>query len=397
MNDTPDLDPDYDVIVVGARPAGAATAQLLARAGLRVVALERSAAGTDTVSTHALMRGGVLQLARWGLLDRVVAAGTPPVRTTVYRYGGERRVIAIRPAHGIDALYAPRRTVLDPLLAEAAAEAGADVRFGARVSSLVWERGRVVGVRIAGASSQELRARFVVGADGIRSIVARQAGAAVTHQARSFSAVTYGYWMDLAVDGYEWGFEPDACTGAIPTNDGGACVFACASPERIGRGGTSVIRSIAAHADGDLADRLAGADGPDLTRTWPGTPGYLRAAYGAGWALVGDAGYFRDPVVAHGITDALRDAELLARAIAAGIDSDDELTDALADYQATRDRLSLPLLEIADRLASQSWDDAELDHLVRAISSATSAEVDLLAGLDEPVLEAAAAVMGGAR
>jgi len=252
-------------------------------------------------------------------------------------------------------------------------------------------------VRIAGTSSRELRARIVVGADGIRSIVARQAHAGVTQQAQSFSAVTYGYWNDLAVEGYEWGFERDACTGAIPTNDGRVCVFACASPERIGHGGATVIRSVAARADGDLAERLARANGPDLTRTWPGTPGYLRSAYGAGWALVGDAGYFRDPVVAHGITDALRDAELLARAITAGIDSEDELADALAHYEATRDRLSRPVLEIADRLASHRWDDVELDQLVRGISSATSAEVDLLAGLDEPVLEPAAAVMGGAR
>jgi flavin-dependent dehydrogenase len=385
-----DRQPDYDVIVVGGRAAGAATAMLLARSGLRVVVLERAAANTDTVSTHALMRGGVLQLTRWGLLDRVIAAGTPAVRTTVYRYGGERRMIAIKPAHGVDALYAPRRTVLDPLLADAAAEAGADIRFGVRVSGLVWERGRVVGVRLAGGRLRELRARIVIGADGIRSIVARQASAAITHQARSCSAITYGYWSDLPVQGYEWVFEQEACTGAIPTNDGRVCVFACASPARIRRGGADVIHSVVARADGDLADRLARADGPVLTRTWAGVPGYLRAASGPGWALVGDAGYFRDPIVAHGMTDALRDAELLARAVVAGIASEDALADALAGYERTRDRLSVPLLEIADRLAAQRWGVAELDDLLRGISSATSAEVDLLAGLDELTL-------GGAR
>src|SRR5690606_19069527 len=140
----------------------------LARAGLRVVALDRAAPGTDTLSTHALMRGGVLQLARWGLLDRIIAAGTPPVRTTTYDYGGARRVIAIRPAHGVDALYAPRRTLLDPVLVDAAREAGADVRHSTRVAGLLWDDGRVVGVRTTGPEGGlDLRAPLVVGADGI--------------------------------------------------------------------------------------------------------------------------------------------------------------------------------------------------------------------------------------
>src|SRR5690606_34546608 len=126
---------------------------------------------------------------------------------------------------------------------------------------------------------------------------------------------------------------------------------------------------------------------PRSTRTWPGVPGYLRAAHGPGWALVGDAGYFKDPVVAHGLTDALRDAELLARAVIAGFDSDPALAGALADYEATRDRLSIPLFETADRIASQEWDEEEIDDLARRISSATAAEVELLAGLDRRVPE----------
>lgn len=119
-----------DVVVVGARPAGAATAMVLARAGLRVVVIDRSYYGADTVSTHALMRGGVLQLARWGLLDQVVAAGTPPVRGSVFHYGDDRIRVPIKPGFGVEALYAPRRTVLDPILVDAARDAGAEVRFG---------------------------------------------------------------------------------------------------------------------------------------------------------------------------------------------------------------------------------------------------------------------------
>jgi len=380
---------DYDVIVVGARAAGAPTAMLLARAGLRVLVLERAAAGTDTLSTHALMRGAVVQLARWGLLPDIVAAGTPAVRTTVYTYAGARRVIAIKPAHGVDALYAPRRTVLDPILVAAAREAGAEVRHGSTVAGLLRDGERVTGVVARDErGSRELRARLVVGADGIRSLVAREAGAQVRRLARFHTAVSYGYWREVPTEGYEWTFQPDACTGAIPTNDG-VCVFAAGRPEQIGRGGLATIRRVVAFADPELAERLERGEAPSGTRGWTGTPGFLRQAHGPGWALVGDAGYFRDPIVAHGLTDALRDAELLARGVIDGLgsSSSDALADALTDYEATRDRLSLPLFETTDRLASHEWDDVEIDGLVRRISSATAAEVDLLAGLDRPVLE----------
>ena len=112
----------YDVVVVGGRVAGASTAMLLARAGARVLLLERGRYGADTLSTHGLMRAGVLQLSRWGLLDRLRAAGTPPVRSTTFRIAGERPLeIAIADRAGVDALYAPRRHLLDRLLVDAAA------------------------------------------------------------------------------------------------------------------------------------------------------------------------------------------------------------------------------------------------------------------------------------
>ena len=137
----------WDAVVVGARVAGASTAMLLARAGLRVLLLDRARRGSDTLSTHALMRGGVLQLRRWGVLDRVLASGAPPVRRVTFHYGAECLPISLKAYAGVDALYAPRRTILDPLLVDSAEEAGAQVRFGHTAVDLVVDSaGRVVGV-----------------------------------------------------------------------------------------------------------------------------------------------------------------------------------------------------------------------------------------------------------
>ncbi|MDX1390643.1 MAG: FAD-dependent monooxygenase, partial [Acidobacteriota bacterium] len=120
----------YDAVVVGARVAGASTAMLLAQSGLKVLVVERGRYGSDTLSTLALMRGGVLQLARWGVLDAVREAGTPPIHATSFHYGDDVVEVAIKPRDGVDALYSPRRTVLDRLLADAAVEAGAEIRYG---------------------------------------------------------------------------------------------------------------------------------------------------------------------------------------------------------------------------------------------------------------------------
>src|SRR5215475_10145700 len=110
----------YDVVIAGARPAGAATAMLLARQGARVLLLDRSRYGSDTLSTHALMRGGVLQLKRWGLVPEILAVKTPPIRVTTFHYGRDAVRVAIQPEHGVECLFAPRRTVLDRVLVDAA-------------------------------------------------------------------------------------------------------------------------------------------------------------------------------------------------------------------------------------------------------------------------------------
>src|SRR4030095_10446696 len=107
-----------------------ATALVLAHAGARVLLVDKGVHGSDTLSTHALMRGAVLQLHQWGILPAIIAAGTPPVRSTTFSYRDRDVTVAIEPRFGIDALYAPRRALLDRVLVDAAAERGADVRYG---------------------------------------------------------------------------------------------------------------------------------------------------------------------------------------------------------------------------------------------------------------------------
>lgn len=379
---------DYDAVIVGARPAGAGTALLLARQGLRVLLVDRGQYGTDTLSTHALMRGGVLQLARWGVLPRVQAAGTPPVRRATFIYGSESIAVPIKPRDGVDALYAPRRTVLDRAIVDAAIDAGAEVSYGTRLVDLMVDaQARVRGVVVHGQSgwTRQARARVVIGADGLRSTLARLVDAGVTHAGASASANIFGYWSGVPADGYRWYYHPGLSVGAIPTNDGLTCIFASAPSRRfaelfrddIAGGYHRVIREAAP----DLAEAMAHGTLAGALHGFPGQPGYLRRSTGPGWALVGDAGYFKDPITAHGISDALIEAEYLSRAIVTGTD------EALLDYERDRNRRTFALFEVTDRIASFAWSLEEARVLHKQLADAMAAEVkDLHARAPEGAL-----------
>jgi flavin-dependent dehydrogenase len=385
------MNPDrryYDAIVVGARAAGAATAMLLARQGQRVLVVDRGRYGADTLSTHGLMRAGVLQLHRWGLVDRIIDAGTPPIRRTTFTYDTHQVVITIKPSFGVEALYAPRRTVLDPILVDAAAEAGAEIRYRVAVTDVSRDdRGRVTGIVGHDEDGRALavEAGIVIGADGVHSTIARRVGAPIERAGTGATAVVYGYWSDLDADGYEWIYRPGSMAGIIPTNDGQACVFAGSTPTRLGAGGIDALRGILAKASPEVASRVAAATAPQGVRRFAGLPGFLRRPWGPGWALVGDAGYWKDPISVHGLTDALRDAELLARAIVSSEPGGPDRAGALAEYQATRDRLSRPLFDVVDVIAAQQWTEGEIPDLLIQLSSAMAAEVEALAALDAVV------------
>ena len=385
---------DVDVAIVGGRVAGASTALLLARAGLRVAVLERSRAGSDTVSTHGLMRAGVLQLSRWGVLPDLVAAGTPAIRRTVFHYGdGGTAQVSLRSSPGVDALYAPRRHLLDRVLVEAAAASGADVRHETPVVGLLRDvDGRVLGVRTSNGAGREVpvRAKLTIGADGVGSSVARDVSAPYVSRGQAASAILYRYVADVPSDGYVWGYGDRTAAGLIPTNGGETCVFVATTPERMRalrrEGAEEAYDRLLDAVPAPVSDLVRAGAAPGRLHGWRGKPGHVRRSFGPGWALVGDAGYFKDPITTHGLTDALRDAQLLSDAVladhAGGVPGV-----AMARYQDTRDRLSRDLVEVTESVCRYDWDGERIRMLLRRVSAAMSDEMDHLSAQLQPQLD----------
>jgi flavin-dependent dehydrogenase len=347
----------HDVVVVGGRCAGAATAMLLARAGVDVLVVDRAEFPSDTLSTHAIARGGAVQLARWDLLDRVVESGAPPIRQVSFRLGSEEIVKDVKDSAGVDHLVAPRRYVLDELLLDAAREAGATVRTGVTVTGPLRDAsGRVTGVAVRdrhGAASQ-IRARFVVGADGVRSRIARSVDAKVIDSRPPGGALHYAYVAGLGSERFEFHPGERSLAGVFPTHGDEANVWICVpcgpvnspAPDR-----TAAFLDLLRDRAPSLAARVRGATIVSPVRTAMGLPNHVLRAAGPGWALVGDAGYHRDPITGHGITDAFRDAELLARSMAAALLDDVPERIAMSSYQCARDRALAEIFDVTCRLS----------------------------------------------
>jgi len=343
--------------------------------------VDKGAYGTDMLSTHALMRGAVLQLDRWGVLPAVVASGTPAIHSTTFCYAESDATVPIEPKHGVGALYAPRRTVLDRLLVDAAVKSGVDIRYGVRVDEVnVDSRGRVIGISaVEGGRRRDLEADIVIGADGLHSTIARQVGAPRIVEGRHATGVLYGYWEGLSADEYRWWFKQGVSMGSIPTNGGATCVFVAVPSARfrdeVGGNAAAAYLRLIRQISPAFAERLRESVCVEPVRGFGGHRGFIKRGSGPGWALVGDAGYFKDPSTAHGITDAFRDAELLARGILRAT------TAALAEYEATRLDLSRALFDVTDQVASLAWTDAEVQSLHRAFSAEMARELRMLAAL----------------
>lgn len=380
MNPNKDFAAHYDVVVVGARCAGAATALLLARQGARVLVVDWAEPGSDTMSTHALMRGAVIQLNKWGVLDSIIDAGTPAIHMTTFQYGDIVIPLGIKPSHGVDALYAPRRTALDKALVDAAKQAGADFRFGVSFRDVIRDaQGRVVGAILGSPESAlvEVRADIVIGADGRRSSVARRVDARTLRHAQNSIACVFAYYDGIRDTGTRWLFGQGIGAGKIPTNAGQHCIFAAMSQDRIQtdvRVGqvTDPLQTPLDEVDPVFGTQVALGHRSSNVTTFAGQKGHIRKSWGPGWALVGDAAYFKDPLTAHGITDALRDAEGLANAASAGTFR------ALETYQRDRDTLSYDLFEVSDEIAGMQWTLPEFQALHMRLNETMTVEQDWL-------------------
>ena len=380
----------YDAIVVGARCAGSPTAMLLARKGYRVLVVDRATFPSDTLSTHLVHPPGAAALARWGLLDRLVASGCPPIHTYVFDFGP----LVVSGAPGTEdapVAYGPRRTVLDKLLVDAASEAGAEIREEFVVDEVVVSDGRVTGVRGHGKGGRSVteQARVVVGADGRHSLVAGAVRPEQYHEKPRLLAGYYSYFSGLPMDGrFENYVRPDRAVAAWPTNDDltlviGGWPYAEMEANRGDIEGNFLTMLELAPP---FAERIRAAT-REARYVGTAVPNYFRKPYGPGWALVGDAGYNKDFITAQGIQDAFRDAELCVAALDETFSGQRPFDVAMKEYQSARDQQVLPMYELTTELATLEPPPPELQQLLGAMpgdQDAMDGFARMIAGVTSP-------------
>ncbi|HKB07766.1 MAG TPA: NAD(P)/FAD-dependent oxidoreductase [Candidatus Polarisedimenticolia bacterium] len=359
----------YDAIVVGARCAGSPTAMLLARQGYKVLLVDKATFPSDTISTHLIHPPGVAALKRWGLLDRVVATGCPPIDTYAVDFGPI--VLSGSPASDEGPVaYAPRRTVLDKLLVDAASEAGAEVREGFAVEEVLRDGDRVTGIRGRGQGGAAVteRARIVIGADGLHSAVAKAVRPEQYHEKPQLLAAYYSYWSGLPMEGrFETYVRPRRGFAAWPTNDGLTLIVAGwpfaefdANRKDIEGNYLRTLDTVPA-----FAARVRAARREERFAGTP-VPNFFRKPFGPGWALVGDAGYNKDFITAFGITDAFLSVELCVAALHAVFSGGRPFDAEMGRYQSRRDEHALPRFEFTTQLATLEPPPPELVQILSA-------------------------------
>ena len=380
----------YDVIVVGARCGGSPVAMLLARNGYEVLVVDRATFPSDTISTHLVHPPGVAALRRWGLLDRLRATGCPPVHTYMFDMGPI--VITGSPGTPEEPMaYAPRRTVLDALLLQAAREAGAEVREAFSVDAVVREEGRVTGIRGHGRDGRPVteHARVGVGADGIHSVVARDVGAEEYHARPALQVGYYSYWSGLPMDGRFEGYDRgDRSWAAGPTNDDLTLVIVGWPIAQFEDNKKDIERHYleAFERAPAFRERVSAARREERF-VGMAVPNFFRKPFGPGWALVGDAGYNKDFITAQGINDAFRDAERCAAALHEAFAGLRPFDAAMAAYQSARDEQVRAIYEFTCDFASYTPPSPERIRLLAAVQGnqeAMDGFVRIMSGLTSP-------------
>jgi flavin-dependent dehydrogenase len=346
----------YDAIIVGARCAGSPTAMLLAGKGYKVLLVDRATFPSDTMSTHLIWQPGIAHLKRWRLLDRVIDSNCPPQPRFAFDVGDFALTGQAPPFDGVTDIYMPRRKILDKILVDAAVDAGAELREGFTFQELLADGDRITGIRghAKGGSSVSEKARIVIGADGMRSAVARAVRAPEYNARPSLACWYYSYWSGTSVETPTFHSREWRAIGGMPTNDGLVCLVVGWTNKEFHQFRKDIEGNFMRTLDlaPDFAERVRQGRREEQFIGTADVPNFFRKPYGSGWALVGDAGYHKDPITAQGITDAFRSAELLAEAIDAGFSGQQPLEDALATYERRRNEEVLPMYEYSCQFAA---------------------------------------------
>jgi 2-polyprenyl-6-methoxyphenol hydroxylase-like FAD-dependent oxidoreductase len=299
---------------------------------------------------------GAAALQRWGLFDRVLASGCPPLDRVLFDFG-PFTLTGSPPSAGTTATFlAPRRSVLDQVLVEAAVEAGVELRERCSVVDVISQNERVTGVQCrtdSGATVAE-RARIVIGADGRNSGIARAVKADEYNARPTRSCWYYAYWSGIAATSLELYSRPGRAFAVIPTNNDQVCIPVAWTAAEFHEYRADIERNYLATLDQapELAERVRQGERVERFVGMADLPHFFRTPYGAGWALVGDAGYHRDPITAQGISDAFRDAEALADAIDDGFSGRTSIEAALQRYHQSRDEQVMAMYELTYDWAS---------------------------------------------
>jgi 2-polyprenyl-6-methoxyphenol hydroxylase-like FAD-dependent oxidoreductase len=289
------------------------------------------------MSTHFLQAPAVARLSRWGLLDRIIDSDCPPINDLLLEVDGQDMPVPFEGSDLIPALFAPRRTVLDKILVDAAREAGAEVKEGFYVEELVQEDGRVTGVtgRTGDGERVTEHAKVVIGADGRHSVVAEKAGAAFVERVEPVSCGYYGYFTGDFPERTEFRIKPDHLQISFPTHQA-QVIIAQWPPDMfktVRKNPEEHLRQ--AWAGSEVGDALSSAKLTEKVLGSADIPNFVRQSWGPGWALAGDAVYQKDPAPADGINDAYRGAENLTKALDDGLSGRVEMEEALAGYAQT--------------------------------------------------------------
>jgi flavin-dependent dehydrogenase len=363
----------YDAIVIGARCAGSPAAMLLARKGYRVLVVDKAIFPSDTLSTHFIHAPGMAALKRWGLAENVAASNCPPVTTYSFNFGPFTVSGSPRPLDGVSEGYAPRRQVLDTMLVEAAAEAGAEVRQGFAVEEILMEDGVVTGIRgrDAGGATVTERARVVIGADGRHSVVAKAVDPARYNERPVLMSPYYTYWSGVPCDEYAVYIRTRRGFGMFPTNDGLTLIVVGWPVDEYKSNRGDVEGNYLKTLDlvPEVADAVRAGKREERFHGSGGEPNFFRKPFGPGWVLVGDAGYRKDPITAQGISDAFHDVELVVDGLDDALSGRQTFDEAMAYYQKTRDEHALPMYDFTCQLASMEPPPPEMQHLLGAVSA----------------------------